>query len=126
MQLQIEIEALRKEKDPASKQQLAKAEKELAELAGKEHRPDRPLGKRTKARWTRSRSSSSDLDHKQVELEHAQRQGNWEVAARIQYGEMRDLQHEDSNRPRCGFANCSSDGKSLVKEEVTAERSPRS
>src|SRR5438067_1601492 len=32
MQLQIEIEALRLEKDPGSKQQLAKAEKELAEL----------------------------------------------------------------------------------------------
>src|SRR4030095_14359151 len=32
MQLQIEIEALRKEKDPASKQQLEKAERELAEL----------------------------------------------------------------------------------------------
>src|SRR5215204_4325277 len=35
MQLQIEIEALRLEKDPASKQQLAKAEKELAELQEK-------------------------------------------------------------------------------------------
>src|SRR5437773_2586242 len=32
MQLQIEIEALRKEKDPASKQQLEKAERGLAEL----------------------------------------------------------------------------------------------
>src|SRR5256714_2312811 len=32
MQLQIELEALRKEKDPASKQQRQKAEKELAEL----------------------------------------------------------------------------------------------
>src|SRR4051794_15057329 len=35
MQLQIEIEALRHEKDPASKHQLQKAEKELAELQTK-------------------------------------------------------------------------------------------
>src|SRR5262249_23000407 len=35
MQLQIEIEALRLEKDPASKQQLAKAERELADLQEK-------------------------------------------------------------------------------------------
>src|SRR5207248_7837564 len=35
MQLQIEIEALRKEKDKASKEQLAKAERELAELKEK-------------------------------------------------------------------------------------------
>jgi len=34
----------------------------------------------------------NDIDHKQVELEQAQRQGNWELAARIQYGEMRELQ----------------------------------
>src|ERR671920_1624770 len=32
MQLQIELEALRKEKDPASRQQREKAERELAEL----------------------------------------------------------------------------------------------
>src|ERR687886_919691 len=36
MQLQIEIEALRLEKDPASKQQLEKAERELAELKTKD------------------------------------------------------------------------------------------
>src|SRR5205823_3550078 len=32
MQLQIEIEALKREKDPASRQQLQKAERELADL----------------------------------------------------------------------------------------------
>jgi len=32
MQLQIEVEALRREKDPASKAQLEKAHRELAEL----------------------------------------------------------------------------------------------
>src|SRR5213075_496298 len=36
MQLQIEIEALRLEKDPASRQQLEKAERELAELKTKD------------------------------------------------------------------------------------------
>src|SRR5437867_7931757 len=35
MQLQIELEALRREKDPASKAQMAKAERELAELQEK-------------------------------------------------------------------------------------------
>ena len=42
----------------------------------------------------RSKSFSNEIDHKQVELEQAQRQGNWEAAARIQYGEMRDLQRQ--------------------------------
>ena len=46
MQLQIEIEALRKEKDPASKQQLEKAERELADLKEKKTPLSRPLGER--------------------------------------------------------------------------------
>src|SRR5205085_2506880 len=90
MQLQIEIEALRLEKDPASKAQLQKAEKELSELREK----DTALT----ARWENEKGAvdamkhlQEQLDAKQVELENAQRQGNWEVAARIQYGELRDL-----------------------------------
>src|SRR5207249_3000230 len=90
MQLQIEIEALRKEKDPASKQQLQKAEKELSELKTQ----DAALT----ARWENEKGAmdaikrlQEQLDQKQVEFENAQRQGNWEVAARIQYGDVRDL-----------------------------------
>src|SRR6185369_3547095 len=91
MQLQIEIEALRKEKDPASKQQLAKAEKELADLQER----NRALT----ARWENEKKAMDavkhlreSIDHKQVALEQAQRQGNLDVAARIQYGDIRDLQ----------------------------------
>ena len=90
MQLQIELEALRKEKDPASRQQSAKAEKELAELQEK--------NTALTARWESEKGAmdaikqlQEQLDAKQVELENAQRSGNWEVAARIQYGENRDI-----------------------------------
>src|SRR3954454_2009416 len=90
MQLQIEIEALKNEKDPASKQQLAKAEKELAELQER--------NTQLTARWQNEKAIidgvkhlNEELERKQVELEQAQRQGKLETAARIQYGEMRDL-----------------------------------
>src|SRR5213075_297257 len=89
MQLQIEIEALKNEKDPASKKQLEKAQRELAELQEK--------NTQFTARWEnevgamrRIKELQESLDRKNVELEQAQRQGNWEVAARIQYGELRD------------------------------------
>src|SRR4051794_32182530 len=119
MQLQIEQEALRKEKDPASRQQLQKAEKELAELQ------ERNSG--LTARWESEKAVmdtvkniQAERDRLQTQLEQAQRQGNWEAAARIQYGEMRDLERrfaEAENR----VAQIGTDGKALVKDEVTPE-----
>jgi ATP-dependent Clp protease ATP-binding subunit ClpB len=119
MQLQIEIEALRHEKDPASKQQLEKAERELAELKTEDAQ--------LTARWENEvgtlravKTIQEKLDAKQVELEQAQRQGNYEAAARIQYGEIRDLkrQLEEAEQKAHAMAN---DGNSMVKEEVTPD-----
>ncbi len=119
MQLQIEIEALRREKDPASKQQLGKAEKELADLQEK--------NSGLTARWENEKGAMdgikqlrNDIDHKQVELEQAQRQGNWEAAARIQYGEMRDL-HAKLEQAETHLRQLTTSGNSLVKEEVGSE-----
>ena len=119
MQLQIEVEALRKEKDPASKHQLEKAERELAELQTK--------NTEFTARWENEKGAmdaikklQEELDRKQVELEQAQRQGNWEVAARIQYGEMRDLKAKlEAAQKR--VHELTATGQSLVKEEVNAD-----
>jgi len=119
MQLQIEIEALRKEKDPASKQQLTKAERELADLKEKDTR--------LTARWQNEKGTmdafkrlQEALDHKQTELEQAQRQGNWEVAARIQYGEMRELKRQLDEAEK-KLREMQTAGNSLVKDEVTAD-----
>jgi ATP-dependent Clp protease ATP-binding subunit ClpB len=119
MQLQIEIEALRKEKDPASKQQLQKAEKELSELKTR----DAALT----ARWENEKGAMDAIKHlqeeqdrKQTELENAQRQGNWEVAARIQYGEIRDLKSQISNA-ETKLRELQARGDALVKDEVTPD-----
>ena len=60
------------------------------------------------------------LDQKQVELEQAQRQGNWEVAARIQYGELRDIrtQIEAANQK---LRELQAKGDAMVKDEVTPD-----
>src|SRR4051812_39869682 len=119
MQLQIEIEALRLEKDPASRQQLEKAERELAELKTRDAQ--------LTARWENEvgtlrgvKKVQEQLDAKQVELEQAQRQGNWEAAARIQYGEMRDLKRQLEEAER-KIHEMSVDGNAMVKEEVTPD-----
>jgi ATP-dependent Clp protease ATP-binding subunit ClpB len=119
MQLQIELEALRREKDPASQQQRAKAEKELSDLQEK--------NTQLTARWENEvgamrgmKKLQEQIDNKQVELEQAQRKGNLEVAARIQYGEMRDLnkQLEEANKR---LHDLTKSGHAMVKDEVTAE-----
>jgi ATP-dependent Clp protease ATP-binding subunit ClpB len=119
MQLQIEIEALRKEKDSASKQQLAKAQAQLAELQER--------NTQLTTRWENEKSAMNaiknlqeQLDHKQVELEQAQREGNWEAAARIQYGEMRDLRSQVSDAEK-RLHELQAGGTALIKDEVTPE-----
>jgi len=119
MQIQIELEALRREKDSASKQQRAKAEKELSELQEK--------NTQLSARWENEvgamraiKSLQEKLDNKQVELEQAQRQGNWEAAARIQYGEMRDLNRQ-IEQATARLHELTKSGQAMVKDEVTSE-----
>jgi ATP-dependent Clp protease ATP-binding subunit ClpB len=119
MQLQIELEALRKEKDPASRQQREKAERELAELQ------ERNSG--LTARWESEKGAmdavkkiQEEMDRKQTEFEQAQRGGKLEQAARIQYGEMRDLQRRMAEA-ESRVHQIGKDGQALVKEEVTPE-----
>src|SRR5687767_10402597 len=119
MQLQIELEALRKEKDPASRAQVEKAERELAQLQER--------NTALTARWESEKAAlnavknlSEQINAKHVELEQAQRQGNWEKAARIQYGEMRDLTNQ-LKAAEARLHELTTDGNALVKEEVTPE-----
>ena len=119
MQLQIELEALRKEKDQASRQQVEKAEKELGGL--------QEINTRLTTRWETEKGAmdaikhlQEEMDRKQVELEQAQRQGNLEVAARIQYGELRELRAKLEQAQK-KLHELTTDGKALVKEEVTPD-----
>ncbi len=119
MQLQIAIEALRREKDTASQQQLAKAEKELAELQERNTQLT-SRWENEKGAMDRIKQLQEQLDRKQTELEQAQRQGNWEVAARIQYGDMRDL-NTQLKQAEVHVRELTTDGKAMVKEEVTPD-----
>ncbi len=119
MQLQIEVEALKHEKDPGSKKQLEKANRELADLQEK--------NTQLTARWESEKALinevkrlNEELERKQVELEQAQRQGKLEVAARIQYGEIRDLKTKLAAAEE-KVHKMSREGGALVKDEVTSE-----
>ena len=90
IQLEIEREALRKEKDDASKARLEALEKELAEIAEE--------GGAMKQRWEAEktaiqaiRATKSELEGLQVQIDQAEREANYERAAKLKYGTLREL-----------------------------------
>ena len=85
MQLEIEREALRKEKDKASLERLAKLEKELADL--KEERAQLAAHwQQEKAAIQRSRELKEQLERLRADIERAQRAGDYAKASELQYG----------------------------------------
>ena len=93
MQLEIEREALRKESDSASRDRLAKLEKELADR--KEVRNE------LQAQWEQEKESIQDssrlkteLDAVRHEIERAQRDGDYAKASELQYGQLPKLQDQ--------------------------------
>jgi ATP-dependent Clp protease ATP-binding subunit ClpB len=118
MQLEIEREALRKEKDKASQERLQKLEKELADL--KEDKS------RLVARWQQEKDAiiatrKLKEEHEQVrlEIERAQRAGDYAKASELQYGRLPDVEA----KLKQAEARLSADpqGGRMLKEEVDEE-----
>jgi ATP-dependent Clp protease ATP-binding subunit ClpB len=118
MQLQIEREALRKETDQASKERLTALE---GQIAGQQARFDE-----LHARWgneqavlKKIRSLKGQIESLNTQLDQARRSGDLEAAARLQYGQLRDLQTELSHQ-EAELKRLTATG-GMVSEEVTAE-----
>ncbi len=123
MQLEIEREALKLEVeggDDTSAKSLDSVEKELAEIRER----DSALSER----WRREKGELDEvkrikvaMDEKTTELEQAQRRGELELAAKIQYGDLRELDTQlkaaeaDLEARRIA-------GDFMVKEEVDSEQ----
>ncbi len=120
MQLEIEREALKKEKDPASQEQLDRLERQLADLQ-EDNAALTTRWENEKGLLDEIKSLREQLDAKQNELATAQREGDLERAARIQYGELSDLQQQLEAGER-RLTELTSDGQGLVHEEVTSEQ----
>jgi ATP-dependent Clp protease ATP-binding subunit ClpB len=118
MQLEIEREALRKERDDASRKRLSDLEEELANL--KESR------NALTAQWERERGTlqelselKSQIEQTRVEIERAQRSADYGRASELQYGQLAQLEQQLAQRERDIAAADS--GSRLVKEEVDAD-----
>jgi ATP-dependent Clp protease ATP-binding subunit ClpB len=93
MQLEIEREALRKERDKASVERLGKLEKELADLKEEQQRLQSHWEQEKEA-IQGARKPKEELEQVRLEIERAQRAGDYARASELQYGRLPDLERQ--------------------------------
>jgi ATP-dependent Clp protease ATP-binding subunit ClpB len=117
-QLEIEREALKKERDRGSMDRLEKIEKELSELKDEKAQM---VGhwKREKETISRLREIKEKMESTRTEAQIAERQGDLSRAAELKYGTLIALEKnlEEENR---NLAQLQSE-KKMLKEEVDSE-----
>ena len=91
MQLEIEREALRKEKDKASVERLGRLEKELADLKEEQTRLQTHWNEEKDA-IQRGRKMKEELEQARLEIDRAQRTGDYAKASELQYGRVPELE----------------------------------
>ncbi len=114
-QLEIEREAIKREKDD---KKLASLSEEISNLKEDQSR--------LRAKWESEKSvinsiqkSKSEIEDFKIEAEEAERQGQYERVAELRYGKIKDAEKEIEDLQQ--ELERMKDGESLIKEEVDAE-----
>jgi ATP-dependent Clp protease ATP-binding subunit ClpB len=118
MQLEIEREALKKEKDKASKERLKRLDKELADL--------QETSRALTARWEQEkdaieglRDTKEQIEQVRHQIEEAQRQYDYRQASELQYGKSARLETLQAEQE--AQLKALQTGQQLLKEEVGSE-----
>ena len=118
LQLEIERESLRKERDKASKDRLGVIEAEIAELQER--------GNALRAQWETEktaiqevRATKARMDETRTQIEQAEREMDLAAAARLRYGTLVELEQQLTKQEQ-RLAQLQHGG-ALLKEEVDAE-----
>ncbi len=100
IQLRIEREAVKKEKDEASQKRLQLIEGEIARLE-KEYSDLEEVWKAEKAQVQGSQHVKEELEKLKLQMEEARRKGDWQKMSEIQYGRIPQLeaQLKNSDKP---------------------------
>ncbi|ETS87392.1 Heat shock protein 78 [Pestalotiopsis fici W106-1] len=119
MTIQIELESLRQEKDIASRERREKLEADLKQLQEEE--------KTLTERWEKEKGEidalkkiQEDLDKARVELDQAQREGNFARASELRFGVIPKLEEQ---LPKEGEEPTPAEGAegTLIHDSVTAD-----
>jgi ATP-dependent Clp protease ATP-binding subunit ClpB len=113
IQLKIEREALQKEKDPASRERLQRLKDELSGLE-RESAEVTARWQAEKQKLASAQKLKEELERVRVELDQAQRRGDWAKAGELTYGRLPELEKQLA-------AAEAQEGRQMVDEAVTAE-----
>ncbi|MDH4188716.1 MAG: ATP-dependent chaperone ClpB [Betaproteobacteria bacterium] len=91
IQLRIEREAVKKEKDDASRKRLALIEGEIARLE-REYADLDEVWKAEKAQVAGAQQIKEELEKLKLQMEDARRKGDWQKMSEIQYGKVPALE----------------------------------
>jgi ATP-dependent Clp protease ATP-binding subunit ClpB len=116
--LEIERQALNREKDPASKERLRHVEDELERLRG-ESAGLKERWEREKMAIQRVRSLKEQQEQMRLDEERATRQGEWEKASQLRYGKLAEIERELEAANRA--LETIKSNSPLLKEEIDEE-----
>ena len=117
-QLEIEREALKREKDDASNKRLEELEQELGEL-NSERTKFRLHWEMEKEKIQKIRTMKSEIETLKLDAERYEREGNLGKVAEIRYGKIINLEKQLKEETK-RLAEAQKD-KKMLKEEVDAE-----
>lgn len=116
MTIQIELESLRKETDVASKERREKLEGDLQKLQD-EVKTLNEVWEKERGELEAIKNTQADLDKAKIELEMAQREGNFGRASELRYSVIPSLEQK---LPKEGEQPPKTDG-TLIHDSVTAD-----
>jgi len=93
IQLKIEREAVKKEKDEGSRKRLALIEDEIKKLE-REYADLEEIWKAEKAQVQGSQHIKEELEKLKLEMETAKRKGDWQKVSELQYGKIPQLESQ--------------------------------
>jgi ATP-dependent Clp protease ATP-binding subunit ClpB len=115
IQLRIEREAVRREKDESSLKRLALIEKEIKALE-KEYSDLEEIWKAEKAQVQGSQHVKEELEKLKLQMEEAKRKGDWQKMSEIQYGRIPALESQLRSAEKSDLKKAR-----LVRTQVGAE-----
>ncbi|ODT73811.1 MAG: ATP-dependent chaperone ClpB [Nitrosomonadales bacterium SCN 54-20] len=121
IQLKIEREAVKKEKDEASQKRLALLEDEIAKLE-REYADLEEIWKAEKSQVQGTQHIKEEMEKTKLEIEAATRKGDWQKVSELQYGRIPQLEAQLQAQDRQGDKEAVEQNKpKLLRTQVGAE-----
>jgi len=119
IQLKIEREAVRREKDEGSKKRFVLIEEEIAKLE-KEYADLEEIWKAEKAQVQGSAHIKEAIDKVKFEMEEATRRGDWQKVSELQYGNLPQLEAQLKQASNAEASTTQSKNR-MLRTEVGAD-----